>query len=123
MQHDPEPQPVDGHPEPSCGRDYVSVEEEDLTWLSGPPRCEQRSRIVLSQNPRGEEPEQESDWGGQRHTSDGPSKVAGAGCGTLHDGLHQPSEALDVEVDPLRPVCDPQLSAARRSLRQLDAGE
>ena len=37
VQHDPEPQPVYRHPEPSRRRDYVPVEEEDLAGLPGPP--------------------------------------------------------------------------------------
>ena len=123
VQHDPEPQAVNRHPEPPRGRDYVPVEEEDLAWLIGRSRCEQRSRVVLSEHARREEPEQEPDLGRQGSAAQGPREVARARRGALHDGLHQVPEALDVEVDPLCPVGDPELPAARGALRELDPRE
>ena len=123
VQHDPEPETVHGHPDPARRRGYVPIEKEHLAGLAGPLSREQRPRIVLPEDPGREESEEKPDLRRERRAPDGPGQVIRASGGALQDRLHERSEALDVEVYPLRPAGYPQLASARRALRQLDPGE
>src|SRR4051812_22020829 len=118
VQHDPEPEAVHRHVEPARRRDYVPVEEEDLTRLSrlssGCLVGDERTRVVLAEDTSGEKAQEQPHLGRERRPSEGPREVARARRGTLDNRLQERPEALDVEVDPLCPISYPHGVFGRR---------
>src|SRR5215203_373182 len=112
VQDDPEPQPVHRNPKPARRRDYVPIEEEDLTRLS---RLLHRTLlagdegtcVVLAEDAGGEEAQEQSYLGRERRRPEGPREVVRTCRRATEDRLQNRPEALDVEVDPLGPIGDP----------------
>src|SRR5918998_5212348 len=112
VQDDPEPQPVHRNPKPARRRDYVPIEEEDLTRLSRLLHRtflagDEGTRVVLAEDAGGEEAQEQSYLGRERRRPEDPREVVRTCRRATEDRLQDRPEALDVEVDPLGPVGDP----------------